>query len=332
MKVTENYYLTWHLLILAWFLNVAVWDSTTWAQSEVVFITADVDAGMDLESRLFRFDDGSESFAVTAAGGGPSLFQGITVLNGEVLVADLGANAIQQFLPNGTHSGAFASMDDPTFLESDSSGNAYATSLDAVIAPRRFDSTGNLTQTFVHDDLDFPFGIDADATGNVYIANGGPQGSRSLFKFTSDGTFVNSTSLGTIGPVDLAIDEAGGLLYLADGFSNANGIKIFDLSGAAPSIVGSIATPAGAIIAGMHFAAESGNILATNFTALPGSGPPRGLEFSPAGVLLREYFPTDAEVAQDITTFVPEPGSFVTISLGTILLSLNRFGRGRSGT
>jgi hypothetical protein len=55
------------------------------------------------------------------------------------------------------------------------------------------------------------------------------------------------------------------------------------------------------------------------------------LEFSPGGVLLREYFPTDAEVAQDITTFVSEPSSFVMFWLGMALVCLKRrIGRNRS--
>jgi DNA-binding beta-propeller fold protein YncE len=254
------------------------------------------------------------------------------VLDGEVLVADLIADTIQRFLPNGTHAGSFASTDSPSLLESDSNGNVYATSFGAVIAPRRFDSNGTVTQTFMHNDLDSPVGIDADGAGNVYIADGGPPGTRNLFKFASDGTFLNSISLGTISPFDLAIDEAGSMLYMADELSDGDGIKIFDISGAVPSLVASIATPAGASIAGMHFAAESGNILATNFTGR-GGNPPRGLEYSPLGVLLREYFPTDAVVAPDITTFVPEPTSLVAMWLGVTLAWLNRrIGRGWSRT
>ena len=116
----------------------------------------------------------------------------------------------------------------------------------------------------------------------MYIA-----GSGRLDKFAANGALLNSTMLGSIDPVDVSIDEAGNRLYMAAG---TGGLKIFDISGVMPSLIGGVMTPANSEILGVHFADESGNILATDLGFF-GSNDPRGLEFSPGGELLREYRP-----------------------------------------
>src|SRR5207302_1363214 len=143
------------------------------------------------------------------------------------------------------------------------------------------------------------------AAGNVYVIQS--FSADSLYKFAPNGTFLGSVSLGTSDATDISINEAGNLLYVAAGTSSP-GIKIYDIAGALPTLVGSIATPAGASILGIHFASESGNVLATDWGNL--SNDPRGLEYSPAGTLLREYRPASAVRAWDITSFpVAEPTS-----------------------
>jgi hypothetical protein len=180
----------------------------------------------------------------------------------------------------------------------------------------RFDSAGSVGQTYSHATLNELRGIDADAAGNVYIADSSGLSGNELFKFSSDGTFLNSISIDPIQPFDLAIDETSNLLYLADQGSSTNGVKVFDISGAMPSLAGSVTTPANSKVVGVHFAAESGNILAVDSGLSIGSDP-RGLEYSPGGTLLREYLPSDAIVAWDITT-IPEPSSCVLVMLGML--------------
>jgi hypothetical protein len=267
-------------------------------------------------SRLFRFDNGVQTFGVPAPAG--SLFHGLTVLNGNVLVADYGNNAIRRYTPNGVALSNFASTTNPTFLESDSSGNVYANQgpLGPPIATR-FDATGAVTGTFTHATMHEDAGMDADAAGNVYIVD--IFGStRTLFKFAPDGTFLNSLPLDpTIVPRDMAIDEATNRLYLADGSSSgpATKVRIFNIAGPVPVPAGTLPTPAGATIEGIHFAAESSNILVTDF-GVP-SNMVRGFELSPIGTVLQTYTPSPAEFGFDITTFViPEPASWAVIGLG----------------
>ena len=224
------------------------------------------------------------------------------MLNGELLVTDSGPDAIQRFAPNGAYLGIFAdtsssSLGSPLYLETDSSGNVYAM-LDRPLDPGyprrgvRYNSSGVLTSI----SFGVGEGIDADADGNVYVAGGG-----FLTKYAPNATLLNSTSLGSIRPADISIDEANKRLYLADLRTVSGGIRIFDISSAAPSLIGSIATPANANLLGIHFATESGNILVTDLGFL-GSNDPRGLEYSPSGVLLREYRPAGTQAALDITT------------------------------
>lgn len=274
-------------------------------------------------SRLFRFDNGAQTFAVNT--GGPDTFLGVSVLNGEVLVAEYNDNAIQRFSPDGTYLGMFATTASPTFLESDSNGNVYTnpSSLGPPVATR-FNSSGVVTQTFSHPTMNQNAGMDADATGNVYVADiaaGGSGAATTLFKFAPDGTFINSTFLGSMIARDVAIDEASNRLFIIDAGSTT-GIKIFDISGAAPVAAGSIATPADATMEGIHFAAKSGNILATDFGFGIPLNHPRGFEFSPGGTLLWTYVPAPAEFAFDITTFViPEPASLNLLFAGMLALA-----------
>lgn len=303
------------ILSLVCTIHLTLLGGTARSQSDVVFLTNDTNG--PTQSLLTRFDQGTETFGVTT--GSSAHFQGVTILNNQVLVADHGLNAIQRFSPNGTLLGAFAAITDPTYLESDSSGNVYTNpgGVAGAAVTTRFNSSGVATETFSHVSMTRHAGVDADDDGNVYIADRAIGGS-SLFKFASDGTFLNSISLGSIVPSDLSIDESSDLLYLADENDLGHGVKIFDISGAMPTSAGSMATPADAVIEGVHFAAESGNVLATDFGVF--SFDPRGLEYSPAGVLLDEYRPTDPRLAFDITTYVPEPSSLVLIALGLLVL------------
>jgi hypothetical protein len=265
-------------------------------------------------SFLHRFDQGIESYGVNT--GDPQAFLGVTVLGGEILVADFIANEIQRFLPDGSYVGPFASASEPTFLESDSSGNVYTTpfSIGPPVATR-YDSTGTPTQSFVG--VSEFAGIDADAAGNVYIVDNAFMES-SLRKYAPDGTFLNSTPFPGQAQ-DLSIDEASNLLYAADASGSADGIKIYDISGAAPGLVGMISTPTTTNLLGIHFAAESGNILVTQFDGID----PRGLEYSSGGVLLREYRTARPDFALDITTFIPEPGSLSLVVVAMIALGFN---------
>jgi hypothetical protein len=285
----------------------------------IVFMNADTSS-----SRLFRFDNGAQTFGVPAPSG--SAFHGLTVLNGNVLVADYGGDAIRRYTPNGVPAGNFAVTTSPTFLESDSGGNIYTNPgpLGQPVATR-FNSAGVVTQLFTDPGLHQLAGMDADAAGNVYVAD--IFGStRSLFKFTPAGVFLTSIPLDpSIVPRDMAIDEASNRLYLADGSSSgpATKIRVFNIAGAVPVAAGTLPTPAGATIEGIHFAAESGNILVTDF-GVP-SNIPRGFELSPTGTLLQTYTPTPASFGFDITTFViPEPAASLLAGIGVCAICFRR--------
>jgi DNA-binding beta-propeller fold protein YncE len=319
MNAILNWFSPRRILAVGRALSLMLICSSAQAQSSPVFMTADDET---FTSHVHRFDNGSQTYAVNT--GGFDAFQGVTTLNGEVLVADFVADAIQRFSPSGTYLGTFGSPGgSPTFLESDSSGNVYTTLLAFPIPPGmgsavRLNSAGAITGTFAADR-----GIDADAVGNVYAINTGM-----LVKYAPNGVFINSIAVGT-SAWDLAIDESGSRLFLSD---QGNTVSIYDISGAIPSLSASLVTPASADIVGVHFASESGNILVTDHGF--GSLDPRGLEYSPSHVLLDEYRPTfGGEVvlqAWDITTFpIPEPSSMLLVVAGVVAAGISARRQGR---
>lgn len=321
MIVNLHRLLTAHLAALCLSMSWIASGGILHAQSEIVFMTADIDPGSD--AKLVRFDSGSQTF--TTDTGGNDAFVGVAVLNDEVLVADFLTEEIQRFSPSGTYLGPFASSILATFLESDNNGNVYTTpwSLGPIFNANyatRYNSAGAVTGTFSHPNINQYTGIDADANGNVYIAT-----SSSLYKFAPNGTFLNSIVVASSG-LDVSIDEANNRLYMAHEFGTP-GIRIYDISGAVPVLAGSITTPTPSNLVGIHYAPESGNVLATDIGA--GTGDPRGLEFSPAGTLLAEYRPTNVDQAWDIVTLgtIPEPGTMTLVFLAVAGLGLRRRAR-----
>jgi hypothetical protein len=299
--------------VFVWVFSLAVGISSALGQP-TVFMTIET---APFSSKLARFDGTTDTFEVDH--GTTGFYYGVTNLNGNILVADLTSHKILRFSTSGTYLGNFGALSNAAgLLETDSSGNFYSTPFTSGPAiGTRMTSTGAVSQTF--SGTGTFAGIDGDAAGNVYIAQS--NGSvNTLLKFASNGTLLNSTSLAGIQPLDLAIDEAGSRLYLADDTANASKIRIFDISGAAPVLAGSIAAPSSAEFIGVHFAPESGHIFATDFGLT--SSDPRGLEYLPDGTLVRQFRPTSRYHAGDITTFVPEPGSIALIAMATVGLAL----------
>jgi len=263
-------------------------------------------------SQVHRFDDESESFASTADAA--SAFQGVTLLDGVVLVADLAEGRIQRFTLEGALLTPFADFDVPTFLESDGAGNVYTTqfSLGPAVATR-FDFSGSVVGTFTSPSANGFAGIDADALGNVFIATT----SNSLEKFAPDGTFLASIPVSAT-PLDIAIDEDRQRLFLADESSSSEGIRVYDLSTSMPIFLHTISTPANSSINGLHYAAGVDAIFAVDSGLL--SNDPRGMQLTMDGSVTATYRPLGIDVALDIVHRVPEPATWALIVVGVIAL------------
>lgn len=266
-------------------------------------------------SNLHRFDGESDLFAVGAAP--DSAFQGVTLLNGVVLAADLREGVIQRFTLDGTLLAPFATVANPTFLESDSGGNVYTTqfSLGPAVAAR-FDSLGNETGTFTSPSAAEFAGIDADASGNVYVATR----SSTLEKFAPDGAFLSSLPINAR-PLDISIDEQGLRMFLADESSSLAGIQVYDLSSGSPTFSHSIPTPVDSVIHGVHYEPELDVVFAVDSGVLSGNA--RGLQLSIDGNVVATYFPAGSVAAFDIVHRVPEPASCALVLCGA-LASLRR--------
>jgi hypothetical protein len=293
-----------------------------YGQSDTVFLSIEIGSS----SRLIRFDAGLESISI---GTFRNAFESVAVFNGELLVGDFFQQTIQRFAPNGNYLGPFATpANQPDFLETDSHGNVYSTTggfeFTGIATATRFNSVGAATQSYLASGSGFS-GIDADAAGNVYVAQGlYGLTTGSLYKYAPNGELLTVIPL-EFSPDDISIDEAGNRLFISDPLSAGQGIKIYDISGPSPAFIASIATPTSAYILGLHYEPESGNILAVDGGFF--SHDPRGLEFSPTGTLLREYRPSAATsttvIADDIVSFVPEPSCFALFAIGMLVGVLN---------
>ena len=126
-----------------------------------------------------------ETFAVTA--GSNPRFQGVTILGDALLVADAAADAIQRFSFDGDLLSPFASLTDPSYVETDAAGNVYVTSKNGLdVELRRMDSSGNVVWSYVvttKNDINFR-GVDADRNGNVYLVIDYLQQTDILHQFT----------------------------------------------------------------------------------------------------------------------------------------------------
>src|SRR4051794_40935564 len=90
------------LILRASIIVLVVFNNIVLAQSPIVFMTDDVTGNT---SELVRFDNGTQTFGVTHS---PARYQGATLLNGNVLVANFQSHTIDRFSPAGTFLGVFS--------------------------------------------------------------------------------------------------------------------------------------------------------------------------------------------------------------------------------
>ncbi|GMW02238.1 MAG: hypothetical protein AMXMBFR84_33740 [Candidatus Hydrogenedentota bacterium] len=210
-----------------------------------------------------------------------SLVTTITTSGVNALVGNYGALKILTHNTSNVNVGTFATISAASMgtggviavnkIEVDAAGSVYICPTGFSSNPRtslRYTSGAVLSQSFTHANLVFPSGIDADASGNVYIVNSAAVGVGDvIFKFQSNGTFLGTTDINSLGinPSDLAIDEASNVLYLSNESGGTSAIRKFNIAGALPVHVGTISTPGLSGAVGLSFDPSTGNLLATAF-------------------------------------------------------------------
>jgi hypothetical protein len=199
-------------------------------------------------------------------------------------------------------------------VEVDAAGNVYISPTGFSSNPRtslRYTSGAVLSQSFSDATLVFPRGIDADASGNVYIVNSAAVGvGNVIFKFQSNGTLVGSTDINSVinNPSDMAIDEANSILYLGDEFGGTSGIRTFNISGALPVHSGTISTPGLTGVIGLSFDPSTGNLLAADDSG--------SIEITTAGSVVRSFSGGTLDYCRDIVRIASQSAT-VPVELST---------------
>ena len=104
---------------------------------------------------------------------------------GKLYAANHSNNTIEEFAPDGTDLGAFASkLNEPTGLAFDTKGNLYVANSGSNTI-EEYAPNGKDLGVFAKTGLDLPHGLVFDAKGNLYVAN---NGDNTIEEFAANGT------------------------------------------------------------------------------------------------------------------------------------------------
>lgn len=246
----------------------------------------------------------------------------LTVVNGTFYAAEYGGE-INKYDLAGNFLGSFADVSSaagptPTVqrLESDLGGNLYTTFGGFHSEPRtsfRLDQAGNVTAALSHPQLVFPRGIDATAEGEIYILNSANAGiGNRLFKFDTDGQFLSSFAIPQAeNPSDIAIDEVGGEVFIADEFGEA--VLVYDVTTGVPVFQEAIPVPG--YVLDVFFEPTTRTIFGAFFTqSMDAQGPfsrYTGFELSRTSGIIQLFEeaapPREQTVRGIVAVVVPEP-------------------------
>ena len=264
---------------------------------------------------------GNTNLTITApVGTSPS--GGIAIdASGNVWVVNGGSNTVTKLSPSGAVLGTFAVGTGPSGIAIDASGNVWITNYGVTELPPAADVPGNtvtelsssgaLLGTFTVGTR--PSGIAIDASGNVWVVNGG---SNTVTKLSPSGAVLGTFALG-IGPSGIAIDASGNVWVANWGVEDVAGNTVTKLSPSG-AVIGTFAVgtrPSGIAID------ASGNVWITN------GGSNNVTELSPAGTVLHTfsgaYFGGPFGIAIDASgnVWVVNAGGFVLLSNNVTVLS-----------
>lgn len=244
----------------------------------------------------------------------------MTNVGTSLYVSGFGSGIINRYDFNGSFLGEFADVTSSagrplnlSRLESDAAGSVYAAFGGWGFPPKtsfRFSQNGNISATFSHLDLRYPAGIDASASGDVYIVDGQRS---SVFKFNSSGSFINVFSLSaSSSPSDIAINEVSEEMYVADDIGHS--IDVYDISRGAPTYRESFPMPGNVV--DVFVEPNSGRIFGSYL-----DGAFSVFEMSQDGTLTNQYYSFGSNATSIVAVAIPEPLSLqlVLIAAGVCL-------------
>jgi sugar lactone lactonase YvrE len=155
------------------------------------------------------------TFANTTPSFAPSGPTGIALdAKGNVYVANIYTNAVQEFSPSGQDMGVFCTgLNLPTALAFDAGGNLYvANARDGVV--EKFSPSGQDLGAFVVDQIGV-YGILFDSQGNFFQSNGYAPNTSWIKEYSPSGQFLRTFASGWLSePDDMCLDTQGNLYVL----------------------------------------------------------------------------------------------------------------------
>jgi DNA-binding beta-propeller fold protein YncE len=128
--------------------------------------------------------------------------------SGNLYVANAADNTVSIFDPSGVYLSKIDTyLEIPIDLMFDSSGNLYVANYGGSLKLSKYDSSGNyLGQIGTFPDLNYPYGIEIDAAGNIYVTTNASDSSGEHFiaKYNASGVFQYRWSTGTKMAIGLA--------------------------------------------------------------------------------------------------------------------------------
>jgi hypothetical protein len=303
--------------LLGWFATFAFGAVSIPNAIAKVFVTSNI---LGVSAAIHAFDDLGNPLGTIDELSGGKIISAIATDDSR-LIAARSSDGFREYAHDGSFVGYLSGLPTTNWaprVEFDIHGSIYVL---GAGAPRRLNADGSPSLTL--PGISGGGGIDADAAGNVYVMHGFG-GAIGIEKYSPLGISWGRVPIDGVNG-DLAIDDAGNVLYAVrgwnDGFGPKSEILAYDISGETPTLFHSF--PASPTVAGISFDPHSGHLLAADLFG----GYAR--EMTTTGDIVRTYKVRSdsnpgAHAIDAVALRAPEPSTATMFAIGLACAALRR--------